>query len=91
MRKRFGAAILIAICLLSGQPAFARDSELTTESFAAKITDLAGSRRYIVAEKNQMIMSHALLDPMRLEATAHVFKLTIVVHPGFQNRSVGRY
>lgn len=42
-----------------------------------------------MAEKNQKIIGHALLDPMRLEATAHVFRLTIVVHPGFQNRGVG--
>jgi hypothetical protein len=31
MRKRFGAAILISICLLSGQPAFAQDSKLIAE------------------------------------------------------------
>jgi RimJ/RimL family protein N-acetyltransferase len=45
--------------------------------------------RYIVAEDNQRIIGHALLDPMRLEAIAHVFRLTIVVHPGFHNRGVG--
>jgi ribosomal protein S18 acetylase RimI-like enzyme len=43
----------------------------------------------IVAEENQRILGHAFLDPMRLEAIAHVFRLTIVVHPGFQNRGVG--
>jgi RimJ/RimL family protein N-acetyltransferase len=66
-----------------------RPYELTTESFAAKITELGTLGRYIVAEDNQMITGHALLDPMRLEALAHVFRLTIVVHPGFQNRGVG--
>ena len=66
-----------------------RPHELTTESFAAKITELATLGRYIVAENNERIIGHALLDPMRLEATAHVFRLTIVVHPGFQNRGVG--
>jgi ribosomal protein S18 acetylase RimI-like enzyme len=45
--------------------------------------------RYIVAEDNQRIIGHGLLDPMRLDALAHVFRLTIVVHPGFQNRGVG--
>jgi RimJ/RimL family protein N-acetyltransferase len=45
--------------------------------------------RYIVAEDNQRIIGHALLDPMRLEAIAHVFRLTIVDHPGFHNRGVG--
>ena len=67
-----------------------RPHELTTESFAAKTTELATLGRYIVAENNQRIIGHALLDPMRLEATAHVFRLTIVVHPGFQNPGVGR-
>ncbi len=63
--------------------------ELTIESFAAKINELAVLGRYIVAEDNQRIIGHALLDPMRLEAIAHVFRLTIVVHPGFHNRGVG--
>ncbi|HEX6174261.1 MAG TPA: GNAT family N-acetyltransferase [Candidatus Binatia bacterium] len=66
-----------------------RPHELTTESFAAKITELATLGRYIVAENNERIIGHALLDPMRLEATAHIFRLTIVVHSGFQNRGVG--
>jgi putative acetyltransferase len=66
-----------------------RPHELTTESLAARITELATLGRYIVAENNQRIIGHALLDPMRLEATAHVFRVTIVVHPGFHNRGVG--
>ena len=66
-----------------------RPHELTTESFTAKITELATLGRYIVAENNERIIGHALLDPMRLEATAHIFRLTIVVHSGFQNRGVG--
>jgi RimJ/RimL family protein N-acetyltransferase len=66
-----------------------RPHELTIESFAAKINELAVLGRYIVAEDNQRIIGHALLDPMRLEAIAHVFRLTIVVHPGFHNRGVG--
>jgi L-amino acid N-acyltransferase YncA len=66
-----------------------RPHELTTESFAAKITELATLGRYIVAENNERIIGHALLDPMRLEAIAHVFRLTIMVHPGYQNRGIG--
>jgi RimJ/RimL family protein N-acetyltransferase len=66
-----------------------RPHELTIESFAAKINELAILGRYIVAEDNQRIIGHASLDPMRLEAIAHVFRLTIVVHPGFHNRGVG--
>jgi len=30
-----------------------------------------------------------LLDPMPLEALSHVFRLTIVVHPGFRHQGVG--
>jgi putative acetyltransferase len=66
-----------------------RPNELTTEAFAAKINELSGLGRYIVAEDNQRIVGHALLDPMRLKAISHVFRLTIVVHPGFQNRGIG--
>ena len=31
----------------------------------------------------------ALLDPMPLEAISHVFRLTIVVHPGFLGQGIG--
>jgi RimJ/RimL family protein N-acetyltransferase len=52
--------------------------------------DLFGrSGRYVVAEKNGKIVSHALLDPMPLEAISHVFRLTIVVHPGFLGQGIG--
>jgi ribosomal protein S18 acetylase RimI-like enzyme len=66
-----------------------RPHELTTEAFAVKINELSSLGRYIVAEDNQRIVGHALLDPMRLEAISHVFRLTIVVHPGFQTRGIG--
>lgn len=36
-----------------------------------------------------MIVGHAFLDPLPLEAIAHVFRLNIVVHPGFLAQSVG--
>lgn len=52
--------------------------------------DLFGrSGRYVVAEKNGKIVGHALLDPMPLEAISHVFRLTIIVHPGFLGQGIG--
>ena len=70
--------------LLVSQP-----SELSLESFEKKIADLSKLGRYIVAEKDGKIAGHALLDPMPLEAISHVFRLTIVVHPGFLGQGIG--
>jgi ribosomal protein S18 acetylase RimI-like enzyme len=71
-----------------------KPEELNANAFAARIAELEapGLRgRYIVAcnERNE-IVGHALLDPMPLTRVAHVFRLTIVVHPGNTDRGVGR-
>jgi RimJ/RimL family protein N-acetyltransferase len=66
-----------------------RPSELVLKSFEEKIVDLSKLGRYVVAEKDGKIAGHALLDPMPLQAISHVFRLTIVVHPGFQNQGIG--
>ncbi len=66
-----------------------RPSELIPENFEKKIVELAKLGRYIVGEKDGKIVGHALLDPMPLEALSHVFRLTIVVHPGFLGQGVG--
>jgi RimJ/RimL family protein N-acetyltransferase len=66
-----------------------RPSELILESFEKKIVDLSKLGRYVVAEKDGEIVGHALLDPMPLEAIVHVFRLSIVVHPGFLAQGVG--
>lgn len=66
-----------------------RPSELNMEAFERKIVELAAIGRYIVAETDGQVVGHALLDPMPLEAIAHVFRLTIVVHPGFLGRGIG--
>jgi putative acetyltransferase len=34
-------------------------------------------------------VGHAFLDPIPLEAVSHVFRLTIVVHPGYQSQGIG--
>jgi ribosomal protein S18 acetylase RimI-like enzyme len=66
-----------------------RSSELTLESFEKKIVELSKSGRYLVAEKDSKIMGHAFLDPMPLQAISHVFRLTIVVHPGYESQGIG--
>lgn len=66
-----------------------RAHELELRAFEQKINALAKAGRYIVAERDGRVVGHAYLDPMPLEAISHVFRLTIVVHPGFQNQGIG--
>jgi RimJ/RimL family protein N-acetyltransferase len=66
-----------------------RPGELTLAAFEEKIAELDTSGRYIVAETDGEVVGHALLEPMALEAIAHVFRLTIVVHPGFIGQGIG--
>jgi RimJ/RimL family protein N-acetyltransferase len=66
-----------------------RPSELISDSFKKKIVELSKLGRYIVADKDGKIVGHAFLDPLPLEAIAHVFRLNIVVHPGFLGRGIG--
>jgi putative acetyltransferase len=64
--------------------------ELLPEAFASLITALGdGSGCYLVAEDDARIVGHALLKPMDLRAVCHVFRLTIVVHPGCGGRGIG--
>jgi len=71
--------------LLVGRP-----GEIPPSAYASKIADLRGHGRYIVAEEDGALAGHAFLDPMELLANAHVFRLTIVVHPGHRGRGVSR-
>ncbi|TAG45696.1 MAG: N-acetyltransferase [Betaproteobacteria bacterium] len=71
-----------------------RPDELNVRSFAQRIAELeapGNAGRYIVAVNDlNEIVGHALLDSMSLARIAHVFRLTIVVHPGHADRGVGR-
>jgi RimJ/RimL family protein N-acetyltransferase len=67
-----------------------RPGEVPLEAYAAKIAALRPLGCYWVAEEDGEVVGHAFLDPMAMAATAHVFHLTIVVHPGFTGRGVGR-
>jgi ribosomal protein S18 acetylase RimI-like enzyme len=71
-----------------------RPDELNADTFASRIATLeppGNSGRYVVAiNEHSKIVGHALLEPMSLKRIAHVFRLTIVVHPGNTDRGIGR-
>jgi RimJ/RimL family protein N-acetyltransferase len=67
-----------------------RPGEIPVERFEEKILALLDHGRYVVAELDGAPVGHALLEPLgSLAATAHVFSLTIVVHPGHLGRGIG--
>lgn len=70
--------------LLVGWP-----GEIPVEAYRTKIAKLAADGRYIVMEENGAPVGHALLEPMPMRANAHVFTLTIVVHPSHVERGIG--
>jgi RimJ/RimL family protein N-acetyltransferase len=68
----------------------ARPGEIPVDVFKAKIGELAGRGRYVVAELDGAPVGHAFLEPLgALAAISHVFQLTIVVHPGHLGRGIG--
>jgi RimJ/RimL family protein N-acetyltransferase len=71
-----------------------RPHELQRENFAKRIAELEAPGQkgcYIVAaDEHDQPIGHALLDPMPLANNAHIFRLTIVVHPGHTGHGVGR-
>ena len=66
-----------------------RPSEFNTAAFERKILALKDDGLYLVAEWNDQIVGHALLEPMGLEALEHVMSLTIVVHPDHVGQGIG--
>src|SRR5258708_6614155 len=69
-----------------------RPHELNDDLFRDKISNLATSDtgKYVVIECEGTIAGHALLDPLKLEATAHVVDLTIAIHEGHQGKGLGK-
>ncbi|WP_204141326.1 GNAT family N-acetyltransferase [Halomicronema sp. CCY15110] len=63
--------------------------ELCLPDFERKIKALETAGRYIVAETQDQVVGHACLAPMELRAIAHVFRLTVVVHPKFTRQGIG--
>jgi ribosomal protein S18 acetylase RimI-like enzyme len=67
-----------------------RPDEIRAELIAQKIEALATRGCFVVAEIGGNIVGHAFLEPLvNLAATAHVFVLTIVVHPEKIGQGVG--
>lgn len=65
--------------------------EISPDSTKRMIEQLGdGVGCYMVAEDDAKVVGHAFLRPMDLRATSHVYRLTIVVHPSFWKRGVGR-
>lgn len=69
-----------------------RPHELKDISFREKIVSLSKSEngKYVVIESEGEIVGHALLDPLKLEVTAHVVDLTIAIYEGRQGNGFGR-
>lgn len=67
-----------------------RPSEFSSKSFEEKIDVLTREGLYVVAERSGLVVGHALLEPNRLESLAHVYSLTIVVHPNNLGQGVGQ-
>jgi ribosomal protein S18 acetylase RimI-like enzyme len=91
-RVEDAAALCAAEQVIARTPGLliSRPEELRPEAFAAlieKLTDGVGC--YFVAEENGFRVGHAFLNPMELIALSHVFRLTIVVHPGQNGRGIG--
>jgi ribosomal protein S18 acetylase RimI-like enzyme len=67
-----------------------RPHESREDAFVQKIVELRNAGSYLVAERNGIIVGHALLDAAGpYEALAHVRTLTIVVHPGHTGQGIG--
>jgi L-amino acid N-acyltransferase YncA len=89
-----------AACLASAEREIAknpgrlasRPHELKDEAFRDRIAALSKSEsgKYVVIESDGKIVGHALLEPLKLEVTAHAVDLTIAIHEGHQGNGFGK-
>ncbi len=90
------AAAQRAIARTPGRLASTPD-EIHEASFRERIARLAGGDRgaFVVATcgapREETLVGHAILDPLKLAVTAHVVDLTLAVHEGYQRRGIGRF
>ncbi len=70
----------------------ARPGEIPVSAFRDTIDALRDGKCgiYLVAECERQVIGHLLLQPLPLAARAHVCTLTIVMHPQWQGRGLGR-
>lgn len=67
-----------------------RPDEFNEAAFVRTIGELSESGSYLVAERNGVIVGHAMLDfAGPISGLAHVRSLNIVVHPGFTGQGIG--
>lgn len=83
------AAAERAIARVPGMLA-SRPDEIHDDALSKMIVELERRGIFLVAERDGEIVGHALLEPLALAVTAHVFRLTIAVHEGHQGQGVGR-
>jgi ribosomal protein S18 acetylase RimI-like enzyme len=73
---------------LPGQLA-SRPEEISVASVNARIRMASQAGCFFVAEADGRLLGHAVLEPMGLIAIQHVYRLTIVVHPGQTGQGIG--
>jgi RimJ/RimL family protein N-acetyltransferase len=66
-----------------------RPEEISIASLDERIRTVSKTGCFFVAEDHGRLLGHALLEPMALLAIQHVYRLTIVVHPGQTGRGTG--
>jgi RimJ/RimL family protein N-acetyltransferase len=77
-----------ATAAVPGQLA-SRPEEISVASLDARIRTVSQAGCFFVAEGDGRLLGHAVLEPMGLIAVQHVYRLTIVVHPGQTGHGVG--
>jgi L-amino acid N-acyltransferase YncA len=77
-----------ATAAVPGQLA-SRPEEISIASLDARIRTVSQAGCFFVAEGDGRLLGHAVLEPMGLIAVQHVYRLTIVVHPGQTGHGVG--
>ena len=66
-----------------------RPEEISVAKMEARIRSVAQAGCFVVAEGETSLLGHAVLEPMGLIAIQHVYRLTVVVHPGETGRGIG--
>lgn len=66
-----------------------RPEEISVPGVAARIRTATDAGCFFVAEADGKLIGHVVLEPMSLLAIQHVYRLTLIVHPGQTGRGVG--
>src|SRR5882724_6307101 len=66
-----------------------RPEELSLAGMETRLRETRSNGCFAVAENDERLLGHPILEPMGLIAVQHVYRLTIVVHPGETGRGVG--